>query len=103
MFGTIRSRLTLMPVLVGISIIYLYPRERIIRERGPDGVMRDVKVTGVPIKYGLDLQGGMHLGLELDQSQKPSPDPRGNTKRAIQVLRRGTEGLGVGEPLIQQV
>jgi len=27
-------------------------------------------VTRVPLKRGLDLQGGMHLALELDQSQR---------------------------------
>src|SRR5262249_190986 len=73
------------------------------RERGADGVMRDVRSQGVPIKYGLDLQGGMHLGLELDQSQKVSADPKGDIQRAIQVLRKRTDEFGVSEPLIQQV
>jgi preprotein translocase subunit SecD len=103
MFGTLRSRLILIAVLVVAAVIYLYPRQITIRERGPDGVMHDLRVKRVPIKYGLDLQGGMHLALELDQSQKVSADPNADIQRAIQVLRKRTDEFGVSEPLVQQV
>ncbi len=103
MFGSIRNRLILTGILVAVAIINLVPREITTRERGPNGVMHDVKVKRVPIKYGLDLQGGMHLALELDQSKKVSADPSKDIERAIQVLRKRTDEFGVTEPLIQQV
>ena len=103
MFGTIRNRLILIAVLVVTAMLYLYPRQITIRERGPDGVMHDRRDKRVPIKYGLDLQGGMHLALELDQSQKVSANPKGDIEKAIQVLRKRTDEFGVSEPLVQQV
>ncbi|HEU5220251.1 MAG TPA: hypothetical protein VFU23_16435, partial [Gemmatimonadales bacterium] len=102
MFGTIRNRLILIGVLVATSLFYLYPRQITIRERAPNGVMRDSVVTKVPLKLGLDLQGGMHLALELDQSKKVSADPKADIERALQVLRKRLDEFGVTEPLIQQ-
>ncbi len=102
MFGTIRNRLILIGILVVVAILNLIPREITIRERAPNGVMRDLKVTRVPIKYGLDLQGGMHLALELDQSTKVSANPALDIERAVQVLRKRTDEFGVTEPLVQQ-
>jgi protein-export membrane protein SecD/preprotein translocase SecF subunit len=103
MFATIQNRLILIAVLVAASVFYLFPREITIRERAPDGVMRDTKVTKVPLKLGLDLQGGMHLALELDQSTKVSANPRADIERAVQVLRKRIDEFGVTEPLIQQL
>ena len=102
MFGTIRNRLILIGVLVAVAAFNLLPREITTRERGPDGVMRDLKVKRIPIKYGLDLQGGMHLALELDQSKKVSANPAADIERAVQVLRKRTDEFGVTEPLVQQ-
>ena len=39
-----------------------------VRERNSQGVMVEVPRKRIPIKYGLDLQGGMHLALGLDTS-----------------------------------
>jgi preprotein translocase subunit SecD len=99
---TIRKRLIAITVLVALSIFYLFPREQTIRERGSDGVMRDLKVTRVPLKRGLDLQGGMHLALELDQEQKVSNDPERDIDLALTVLRKRIDEFGVTEPLIQK-
>jgi preprotein translocase subunit SecD len=68
MFSTIRSRLILIAVLIVASVYFLFPRKVTIREPGPNGVMHDVEMTRVPLKRGLDLQGVMLLGLELEQS-----------------------------------
>jgi preprotein translocase subunit SecD len=103
MFSTIRSRLLLIAVLIVGSAYFLFPRNITIRERGPDGVMRDTLVTRVPLKRGLDLQGGMHLALELDQSRQVSADPKKDLDLALTVLRKRIDEFGVEEPVVQKV
>jgi preprotein translocase subunit SecD len=86
------------------SIFALVPRSITLRERDPQtGVMRDTVVKQVPIKRGLDLQGGMHLALELDQSKQVSSDPKRDIDLALTVLRKRIDEFGVTEPLIQKV
>src|SRR5919108_3123659 len=103
MFSSIRSRLLLIGVLIVGSVYFLFPRKITIREPGPNGVMHDVPVTRVPLKRGLDLQGGMHLALELDQSKQVSADPRRDLDLALTVLRKRIDEFGVSEPVIQKV
>ena len=103
MFSTIRSRLILIGVLVAASVYSLFPRSATIRERGPSGVMRDTTVTRVPLKRGLDLQGGMHLALELDQSKQVSANPAKDLDLALTVMRKRIDEFGVEEPLLQKV
>src|ERR671921_353864 len=103
MFSTIRSRLLLIAVLVAGSVYFLFPRNITLRERGSDGRMRDTVVTRVPLKRGLDLQGGMHLALELDQSKQVSADPKKDLDLALTVLRKRIDEFGVEEPLVQKV
>lgn len=103
MLATIRNRLIVIAVLVVASIAYLIPRTVTVRERGPDGVMHDAKIKRVPLKLGLDLQGGMHIGLDLDQSQKVSANPSGDLDIALGVLRKRIDQFGVTEPVIQRV
>ncbi|HUR93746.1 MAG TPA: protein translocase subunit SecD [Gemmatimonadales bacterium] len=89
-------------LLVIGSIYFLFPRSVSLRERGADGVMRDTTVTRVPLRRGLDLQGGMHLALELDQSKQVSADPAKDLDLALTVLRKRIDEFGVEEPLVQK-
>src|ERR687891_666634 len=59
--------------------------------------------TRVPLKRGLDLQGGMHLALELDQTKQVSTDPKRDLDLALTVLRKRIDEFGVEEPVIQKV
>jgi preprotein translocase subunit SecD len=102
MFATIRSRLIVIALLIIGSIYFLFPRTVSLRERGANGVMRDTTVTRVPLKRGLDLQGGMHLALELDQSKQVSADPKRDLDLALTVLRKRIDEFGVEEPLVQK-
>ena len=103
MFDSIRSRVIIIALLIIGSIIALIPRNTTIRERDVNtGVMRDTTVRRVPLKLGLDLQGGMHLGLELDQSSRVSADPSRDLDLALTVLRKRIDEFGVTEPLIQK-
>jgi preprotein translocase subunit SecD len=103
MFSSIRSRLLIIGLLVAASVYFLFPRDVTTREPGPNGVMHDVTVTRVPLKRGLDLQGGMHLALELDQSKQVSADPKKDLDLALTVLRKRIDEFGVEEPLVQKV
>src|ERR671934_2013727 len=103
MFSTIRSRLIVIAILAVASVYFLFPRTVSLRERGANGVMRDTTVTRVPLKRGLDLQGGMHLALELDQSKQVSADPKKDLDLALTVLRKRIDEFGVEEPLVQKV
>ncbi len=102
MFASIRSRLIVIALLIIGSIYFLFPRTVELRERGANGVMRDTTVTRVPLKRGLDLQGGMHLALELDQSKQVSADPKRDLDLALTVLRKRIDEFGVEEPLVQK-
>jgi preprotein translocase subunit SecD len=99
---SLKTRIGIIIVMVAVSVITLIPRNTKIRERGPDGSIRDTVIKQVPLKRGLDLQGGMHLGLELDQSKRVSADPAKDIDLALTVLRKRIDEFGVTEPLIQK-
>jgi preprotein translocase subunit SecD len=99
----IRNRVIIIALLMLGSLYSLMPRTVTVRERGDDGVMRDIELRRVPPKKGLDLQGGMHLALELDESQRVSSDRARDIELALQVLRKRIDEFGVTEPLIQKV
>ncbi|MBA2459570.1 MAG: protein translocase subunit SecD [Gemmatimonadales bacterium] len=101
---SIRTRLLVILALVALSVYHLIPREVTLRERDLEtGVMRDNVVTRVPLKLGLDLQGGMHLAMELDQSRQVSADPARDLDLALTVLRKRIDEFGVAEPVVQKV
>ena len=65
--------------------------------------MHDRTEKRIPLKLGLDLQGGMHLALELDQTKQVSADPARDLDLALTVLRKRIDEFGVSEPVIQKV
>src|SRR5262245_6579785 len=100
--GKIRQRLIFIGVLVAVSIIALVPRN--VKQRVPDaatGRMKDTTVRRVPINLGLDLQGGIHLALEVDQSKGPVPDCADAIQRAERVVRTRVDEFGTTEPVVQ--
>src|SRR6266478_9356348 len=100
--GKIRHRLYVIGILVVVSIISLLPRNVKMRVRDPDtGVMKDTTVRRVPINLGLDLQGGIHLALEVDQSKGPVPDCATAIQLAEKVVRTRIDEFGTTEPVVQ--
>ncbi|HEX3928358.1 MAG TPA: protein translocase subunit SecD [Gemmatimonadales bacterium] len=102
MLSSIRNRLIIIALLVVGSIVALIPRSHTAREY-VNGSMKDVTTKSIPLKYGLDLQGGVHLELELDQSQRVSSNPSRDIDLALTVMRKRIDQFGVSEPLIQKV
>ena len=84
MFTSLRGRLIVILALVSMSVGYLVTNK---------------------IKLGLDLQGGMHLVLEVDDPEGTmTADARSDAiDRAERILRTRIDEFGVEEPLIQKV
>ncbi len=102
MFHTIRSRLIAIGFLLAWSIWQLIPTNVTQRVRDAEtGRMKDTTVRRVPINLGLDLQGGMHLALEVDQSKGPVPDCADAIQRAQRVVRTRIDEFGTTEPVVQ--
>ncbi len=100
--STIRGRLILIGILVLGSALSLLPRNE--TQRIPDaatGRMKDTTVRRVPINLGLDLQGGIHLALEVDESKGPVPDCADAIQRAERVVRTRIDQFGTTEPVVQ--
>src|SRR5207249_10083649 len=100
--GKIRQRLYVIGALIIMSIVSLVPRnskQRVIdRETGR---MKDTTVRRLPINLGLDLQGGIHLALEVDQSKGPVPDCADAIQRAEKVVRTRMDEFGTKDPVVQ--
>src|SRR2546429_7950499 len=88
LFRTIRSRLLVTGALVVGSVFALKPSNTVQRVRdAATGRRKDTTVRRVPINLGLDLEGGIHLALEVDQSEGPWADCAYAVSRAEGVVR----------------
>ncbi|MEP6990842.1 MAG: hypothetical protein ABJA80_07940, partial [bacterium] len=67
--SNLKWRLITIGVLVLLSVYSLFPRDVKTRQRRPDGTFFDTVQRRVPLRKGLDLSGGMHLALEVDESK----------------------------------
>ena len=104
MNSNIRNRLLIILVLVVASVWALWPRTITIRERNPKtGEFHDTTRTRVPLKRGLDLQGGMYLALEVDDSKGVVANKAEAIDRALKVVRNRIDEFGVSEPVVQKV
>src|SRR5947209_17245167 len=104
LFRTIRSRLMVTGALVVGSVFALKPSNTVQRIRdAATGRMKDTTVRRVPINLGLDLQGGIHLSLEVDQSKGPVADCADAIQRAGRVVRSRIDQFGTTEPVVQIV
>src|SRR5438067_6977882 len=99
--SNLKYRLLAIAALVALSIYALFPRTFVERVRR-NGVFVTDTVRRVPLKRGLDLQGGMHLTLAVDESKGTVANKSEALDRAITVVRNRIDELGVSEPVVQK-
>jgi len=98
---SLKYRIAIILALIAASAWLLFPRtvtERVKR----NGVFVADTVRRVPLKRGLDLQGGMHLELAVDESKGAVADKSDAIERALKVVRTRIDQFGVSEPLVQK-
>jgi preprotein translocase subunit SecD len=88
--------------LILASLYALMPRQ-VIERVNRDGQFVYDTVQRVPLKLGLDLQGGMHITLEIDESKGVIQNPAEALDRAVKVVRTRIDEFGVAEPIVQKV
>jgi preprotein translocase subunit SecD len=102
--SNLKWRVVLIAALTLASIWALWPRTVTVRERNPQtGAAEYRQVKRIPLKLGLDLQGGMHLALEVDESKGAVADKSDALDRALKVVRNRIDQFGVAEPVVQRV
>jgi preprotein translocase subunit SecD len=84
----------LVVIIAALAIWYAYPPFDIQDKEG------NVEEKG-KINLGLDLQGGMHLVLEVDTSTLTPNQAKDAPQRALEVIRNRIDQFGVLEPNIQ--
>jgi preprotein translocase subunit SecD len=100
----LKYRISIILALVVLSIWALVPRDVTVRQRDENGILKDVKQRRIPLKYGLDLSGGMYIALEVDDSKQkiPASDKAEAIDRALKTVRSRIEGIGVSESVVQK-
>ena len=99
--SNLKYRLALILALVAASLWALFPRTVVERVKRGGGYVNDT-VRRVPLKRGLDLQGGMHLALEIDESRGVVQNKSEALDRALKVVRTRIDEFGVSEPVVQK-
>ncbi|MEO7216606.1 MAG: protein translocase subunit SecD [Gemmatimonadaceae bacterium] len=98
---SLKYRIAIILALIATAGWLLFPRtvtERVKR----NGVFVYDTVQRVPLKRGLDLQGGMHLELEVDESKGVIANKSDAIDRALKVVRTRIDQFGVSEPVVQK-
>src|SRR6476619_2362638 len=100
--SNLKYRLGIILALILLSGYALFPRDVKTRQRRADGTFYDTTTRRIPLRKGLDLQGGMHLALDVDESKGTVANKSEAIDRALKVVRTRIEGLGVSETVIQK-
>lgn len=98
---SLKWRIAIIFGLIAASIWALFPRTVVERVKRDGEFVYDT-VKRVPLKRGLDLQGGMHLALEVDESKGPVLDKSKAIDNALKVVRNRIDEFGVAEPVVQK-
>ncbi len=102
----LRWRILLILVVVVLAGFALWPTIRVYRLDAAQRQAMDPAhlehLQSQSLSLGLDLQGGMHLVLEIDDSKAPPDASRSELRdRALEVIRNRVDEFGVSEPTVQ--
>jgi preprotein translocase subunit SecD len=98
---SLKWRIAIIFGLIAASFWTLFPRTVVERVKRNGEFVYDT-VRRVPLKRGLDLQGGMHLALEIDESKGAVADKGRAIDDALTVVRNRIDEFGVSEPVVQK-
>jgi len=99
---TLRYRLIIIAALIAASMWALLPRKVVEQVNAGPNVVRYDTARRFPIREGLDLKGGMHLALEVDQSKGAVSNMSDAIDRGLKVIRTRIDQFGVSEPVVQK-
>ena len=105
------SRLLVILLVAGTSLFLLYPTYRYFTKYRnltteqisalSEAERRNMRsVSDKSMKLGLDLQGGMHVVMELDRGMTRDSDARDAQDRVMEILSTRVDQFGVTEPTI---
>jgi protein-export membrane protein SecD len=99
-------KLGLIAATVAYSVWALLPSVQFYTKTNEERARLDAEtrahLTEHALKLGLDLQGGMHVVLEVDDSKLDDNAKKDAVDRAMKILRNRVDQFGVAEPVIQQ-
>ncbi|MBD3334147.1 MAG: protein translocase subunit SecD [Candidatus Eisenbacteria bacterium] len=102
----LRWKFLILVLLLVIAGWLLYPSYRLYsmspEERAALPEETEESLKDKALRLGLDLQGGMHLVLELDRSQLEADEVKDAMARGMEILRNRVDQFGVAEPVIQR-
>ncbi len=88
-------------ILAGWQLSYTWRYTKLTPQKSEELPPSELKkLKDKAIKLGLDLQGGMHLVLQVDMSKLTEKERQGATDRALEILRNRIDQFGVSEPSI---
>ena len=100
MFNTVRGRLIIIALLMALAGWQLYSHYR-----NSCGEGSPASCVKRPLKLGLDLQGGMHLVLEVDDPDNTlTADAKADMiDRVDRIIRTRIDEFGVEDPAPRRV
>lgn len=88
-------------LIIGLAFWQLYPSFKYYRLT-PEERELEKKLRDKAIRLGLDLQGGMHLVLEVDTKDMLEKEANLAVEQAFTIIRNRVDQFGVTEPTIQR-
>src|SRR6185503_4358773 len=102
--SNLKYRVLIIVALCAVSVWSLFPRYVTQRVRGSYGLLHDKTSRHVPLQRGLDLQGGMYMQLEVNDSATAytASQKADAIDRALKTVRTRVGGIGVSDASVMK-